>query len=172
LRTRSTISDAGEHQQAAAPRPPLVTTYVLSQQTIVRRRRTIESGRPRSIELESTNVDIARRRLANQHLTAPTLTTPAAIVRVLGAVQAQDYAGAKWALGIRTRGADDAVIEQAVSDGSIIRTHVLRPTWHFVAPGDLRWMLALTAPRVSAQWRITIASWSWTTRSFAGATPR
>jgi hypothetical protein len=94
--------------------------------------------------------DIARRRLINQHLTAATITTPAEMVRLLGAVQAQDYAGAKWALGMRTRGVDDAIVEQAMSDGSIIRTHVLRPTWHFVAPADIRWMLALTAPRVSA----------------------
>jgi Winged helix DNA-binding domain len=94
--------------------------------------------------------DIARRRFVNQHLTSATITTPAEVVRLLGAVQAQDYAGAKWALGMRTRGVDDAVVEQAMSDGSIIRTHVLRPTWHFVAPADIRWMLALTAPRVSA----------------------
>jgi hypothetical protein len=94
--------------------------------------------------------EIARRRLVNQHLTAATITTPAEVVRLLGAVQAQDYAGAKWALGMRTRGVDDAVVEQAMGDGSIIRTHMLRPTWHFVAPADIRWMLALTAPRVSA----------------------
>jgi hypothetical protein len=94
--------------------------------------------------------DVARRRLVNQHLAAPTITTPADVVRLLGAVQAQDYAGAKWALALRTRGVDDAAVEQAMSDGSIIRTHVLRPTWHFVAPADIRWMLALTAPRVSA----------------------
>jgi hypothetical protein len=94
--------------------------------------------------------EIARRRLVNQHLAAATITTPAEVVRLLGAVQAQDYAGAKWALGMRTRGVDDAAVEQAMSEGSIIRTHVLRPTWHFVAPADIRWMLALTAPRVSA----------------------
>lgn len=94
--------------------------------------------------------DIARRRLTNQHLTAATLATPADVVRLLGAVQAQDYAGAKWAVALRTRGAVDGVVEQALTDGSIIRTHVLRPTWHFVAPADIRWMLALTAPRVKA----------------------
>jgi hypothetical protein len=94
--------------------------------------------------------DIARRRLASQHLAAATITTPAEVVCLLGAVQAQDYAGAKWALGMRARGVDDAAVEQAMSDGSILRTHVLRPTWHFVAPADIRWMLALTAPRVSA----------------------
>jgi hypothetical protein len=94
--------------------------------------------------------DIARRRLVNQHLAAPSLMTPAAVVRTLGAVQAQDYAGAKWALGMRSRGVDDAAVEQAVSEGAIVRTHVLRPTWHFVTPSDVRWLLALTAPRVSA----------------------
>ncbi|HKG94020.1 MAG TPA: winged helix DNA-binding domain-containing protein [Gemmatimonadaceae bacterium] len=104
-----------------------------------------------------TRSDILRRRLAGLQLMAPTLDDPAAVVARLGAVQAQDYAGAKWAVGQRTRGATDATVERAVGDGSILRTHVLRPTWHFVAPADIRWMLALTAPRVRAasasRWR-------------------
>jgi winged helix DNA-binding protein len=95
-------------------------------------------------------MDIARRRLAAQHLTKPVLTDPAAVVRMLGAVQAQDYGGAKWALGMRTRGATDGSIERAFAEGSILRTHVLRPTWHFVTPSNIRWMLGLTAPRVKA----------------------
>ncbi|MCI0451165.1 MAG: winged helix DNA-binding domain-containing protein [Candidatus Latescibacteria bacterium] len=66
----------------------------------------------------------------------------------LGAVQAQDYPAAKWALGMRVRNATDALIEKAMNDGSILRTHVMRPTWHFVSPRDIRWMLELTAPRV------------------------
>ena len=91
------------------------------------------------------------QRLANQHLTAAPLATPADVVRRLGAVQAQDYAGAKWAVAMRTRGiVGDSVVEEAVTNGSIIRTHVLRPTWHFVAPEDVRWMLTLTGPRVKA----------------------
>ena len=93
-------------------------------------------------------MDIARRRLAAQHLAKPAATTPAEIVRRLGAVQAQDYGGAKWALGMRARGASDGSIERAFTDGSIVRTHVLRPTWHFVTPADIRWMLSLTGPRV------------------------
>lgn len=68
----------------------------------------------------------------------------------LGAVQAQDYAGSKWALGLRMRGATDKDINKAFNEGSILRTHVLRPTWHFVTPKDIRWLLALTAPRVHA----------------------
>ena len=67
----------------------------------------------------------------------------------MGAVQAQDYPAAKWAVGLRTQGLTDTTIEQAVERGELIRTHVLRPTWHFVTPADIRWMLALTAPRVN-----------------------
>lgn len=93
-------------------------------------------------------MDIARRRLAAQHLTNPVLVDAADVVRVLGAVQSQDYSGAKWAIGMRSRGVTDASVERAVNEGRIIRTHVLRPTWHFVDPGDVRWMLALTAPRI------------------------
>lgn len=66
----------------------------------------------------------------------------------LGAVQAQDYGAAKWALGLRSRGVKDADIEQAFTDGTILRTHLMRPTWHFVRPTDIRWILELTAPRV------------------------
>ena len=71
-------------------------------------------------------------------------------MRRLGAVQSQDYPGAKWSLGMRVRGATDASIDDAFNAGRILRTHVLRPTWHFVHPWDIRWMQALTAPRVHA----------------------
>ena len=94
--------------------------------------------------------EIAWRRLAGQFLTVPGPAKPAHVVRQLGAVQAQDYAGAKWALALRTKeAATDAAVERAVDAGTIVRTHVLRPTWHFVAACDLRWMLALTGPRIS-----------------------
>ncbi len=65
-------------------------------------------------------------------------------------MQSQDYAFAKWAIGLRLPGSDEAMIEQAFNEGKILRTHMLRPTWHFVTPADIRWMLALTAPRVNA----------------------
>jgi hypothetical protein len=94
--------------------------------------------------------DIAHQRLHNQHITGTPFERPEDVVQWLSAVQAQDYAGAKWALGLRTHGAVDEDIEQAFTDGSILRTHLLRPTWHFVTPADIRWMLALTAPRVHA----------------------
>jgi hypothetical protein len=94
-------------------------------------------------------VNVLRERLANQFLTGRPLANPVEVVRRLGAVQAQDYSGAKWAIGMRTTHATDADVERAVETGTILRTHVLRPTWHFVLPEDIRWMLALTGPRVS-----------------------
>ena len=95
-------------------------------------------------------MDLASHRLHAQRLVGPKLDAPADVVRWLGAVQAQDYHGAKWALALRTPGVDDAALDRAFDAGAFFRTHVMRPTWHFVAPEDLRWLLALTAPRVHA----------------------
>jgi hypothetical protein len=95
-------------------------------------------------------LSITNQRLQNQHLASPIFTDPADIVYYMGAIQAQDYAGAKWAIAQRLQNATDASIEKAFTDGDIIRTHVMRPTWHFVSPKDIRWMLELTAPRVQA----------------------
>jgi hypothetical protein len=93
-------------------------------------------------------LDIPRYRLHNQFLSHPDFTKPDQVVECLGAVQSQDYGGGKWALGLRMNGATDAAIDRAFNEGKILRTHILRPTWHFVAPQDIRWMLALSAPRV------------------------
>jgi len=91
------------------------------------------------------------QRLHHQKLNQPDLTTAADVVRWMGAVQAQDFPAAKWALCLRARGGlQDLDVEQAFNDGAILRTHVLRPTWHFVPPADVRWMLKLSAPRVHA----------------------
>jgi hypothetical protein len=95
-------------------------------------------------------LNITRLRLQNQYLASPALTSAADLVYYMGAIQAQDYAGAKWAIAQRLKGANDALIEKAFTDGKIIRTHVMRPTWHFVSPKDIRWMLELTAHRVQA----------------------
>ena len=94
------------------------------------------------------SLDIVRYRLYNQFLSQTDITEPAEVVKRLGAVQAQDYAGGKWALGLRMKGATDAGLDRAFNEGKILRTHILRPTWHFVAPQDIRWMLSLSAPRV------------------------
>ena len=99
--------------------------------------------------------DIAKQRLVNQGLFKPTLKTAREVVARLGAVQAQDYGGSKWGIAQRTTGLTDAQIEKEVDSGSIIRTHILRPTWHFVAAADIGWMLALSGPRVhvaNAHW--------------------
>ena len=97
-----------------------------------------------------TNLDIAHQRLHNQRITQRAFEKPGDVVEWLGAVQAQDYAAAKWAVGLRLQGATNDDVEQAFACGAILRTHVMRPTWHFVTPVDIRRMLALTAPRVHA----------------------
>jgi len=96
-------------------------------------------------------VDLLRRQFHTQRLAAPPLDTAEAAVGLLVAVQSQDYPGAKWSLGQRVRGATDAALDRAFSEGRILRTHVLRPTWHFVTPNDIRWLLRLSAPRVLMQ---------------------
>jgi hypothetical protein len=96
------------------------------------------------------NLDIARQRLNNQLISRKPFEKPEDVVQWLGAVQAQDYAAAKWALGLRLPNATDDDIERAFAEGAILRTHVMRPTWHFVSSADIRWLLALTAPRVNA----------------------
>lgn len=93
---------------------------------------------------------VVQRRLCHQRLSGAPLADPEAVVGWLGAVQSQDYLGAKWAVAQRTRAGTDADFEAAFARGAILRTHVLRPTWHFVLPADIRWLLKLTAPRVQA----------------------
>jgi len=95
-------------------------------------------------------LNITSARLTNQRLSGTRFTKPEEVVSWMGAVQAQDYAGAKWALALRMRRTIHAAIELAFAAGTILRTHVMRPTWHFVAAADIRWMLELTAPRVCA----------------------
>jgi hypothetical protein len=95
-------------------------------------------------------MEIAKQRLVYQRLVGEPGDAAEAAVRWLGAVQAQDYNAAKWALALRTRAVDSESIDQAFNAGAFLRTHVMRPTWHFVAPEDLRWLLALTRARVHA----------------------
>ena len=96
-------------------------------------------------------LDLIRSRLRNQRLSGGRFSTAEEVVSWLGAVQAQEYADSKWALALRSRRAADGAIERALTRGAILRTHVLRPTWHFVAAADIRWMLSLTGPRVGAR---------------------
>ncbi|QMU30733.1 winged helix DNA-binding domain-containing protein [Adhaeribacter radiodurans] len=93
-------------------------------------------------------MDIALHRLFNQQIEKNRFSTPLDLIRWLGAIQAQDYAMAKWAMALRLPNGTDAVIEDALNQSNIIRTHIMRPTWHFVAASDIRWMLQLTAPHL------------------------
>jgi hypothetical protein len=90
---------------------------------------------------------IAQLRLISQKLHKTTHSTPQEIVQHLGAMQAQDYAMAKWAVGSRCDASEKA-IEEAINSAQIIRTHILRPTWHFVSADDIYWMLDLSGPQV------------------------
>jgi len=98
---------------------------------------------------------IARRRLRAQRLVGPRHATEADAVRSLLAVQAQDYLGAAWAIGQRVEASHSEAVDRLLADGRLVRTHVLRPTWHLVAAEDIRWLLALTGPRV----QLGNASW-------------
>ena len=101
---------------------------------------------------EITATAVLRRRLAVQQLTARPpgegLATAAEVVDLLTCVQSQEQAQALWSLGMRTAGLDEAAVRRELDEARFVRTHVLRPTWHFVAAADVRWVLALTAPRV------------------------
>ncbi|MEV0460937.1 winged helix DNA-binding domain-containing protein [Catellatospora methionotrophica] len=91
---------------------------------------------------------LASWRMRNLGLHAATDATPQGVVGRLGAVQSQDYGPATWSVGERISGAREDLVYGAFADGALLRTHVLRPTWHFVTPDDICWMLALTGPRV------------------------
>lgn len=95
-------------------------------------------------------LNIADWRLRNQRIAGAGFKRPGEVVAWMGAVQAQDYLGALWALGLRMKTATEKTIEQAIAKRAVIRTWPLRGTLHFVEPADVRWMLALLAPRVIA----------------------
>ncbi len=95
-----------------------------------------------------TRQDVLRRRLATQRLHDAGLPSAADVVRLLGCVQSQEYAHALWSLGMRTTGLRAAEVQAEFDRGDFLRTHILRPTWHFVAAEDIHWILQVTAPRV------------------------
>ncbi|MGE8342438.1 MAG: winged helix DNA-binding domain-containing protein [Flavobacterium sp.] len=91
--------------------------------------------------------EISHYRMASQKLYQENQCSPQEIVKHFGAMQAQDYAMAKWAIGSRCSSSEKE-IEEAINSAQIIRTHILRPTWHFVSPDDIYWMLELSSPQV------------------------
>ena len=95
-----------------------------------------------------TEPAIAARRLAAQRISVHDFDSAAVLVRALGAVQAQDLAGAKWAVALRLGDVTEGTIEKALAAGMILRTHAMRMTWQFVHPADVRPLVALFAPRL------------------------
>jgi hypothetical protein len=79
--------------------------------------------------------------------------SPEDVVGWLVAMQSQERGIAPWSIGQRTRSAELVDVQRALEEGTIVRTHVLRPTWHYVRDVDARWLLELTAPRVIAATR-------------------
>ena len=92
--------------------------------------------------------DIAIERLYSQHIKNQKLKNPSELVNWLGVIQAQDYSGAKWSIGLRLHGITDKDVEQELKDRKLIRTWALRGTLHFVASADINWLLKLIAPRI------------------------
>ncbi len=96
---------------------------------------------------------LVQLRLSNHHISYENSKTAKEIVARMGAIQAQDYNMAKWAVGIRLPGSTDRIVEESIDKGDVIRTHLLRPTWHLVSADDIYWMLELTAPHIKASMR-------------------
>jgi hypothetical protein len=94
--------------------------------------------------------DIPFYRLINQQIAGHKFSKPVEIVSWMGAMQAQDFNMAKWAIGVRLPGTSEKIIEDAVDKGEIIRTHLQRPTWHIVTREDVRWMIELTVPHIKS----------------------
>lgn len=92
--------------------------------------------------------EIALLRLRSQQLVQPEFTSAKQVVQWMGAMQAQDFPMSKWAIGIRLPGVTETMIDEAFNRGDILRTHLMRPTWHLVSRDDIGWMMSLTAPRI------------------------
>jgi hypothetical protein len=92
--------------------------------------------------------EISNNRLVSQKISASEFRTAGEIVSWMGAMQAQDFSMAKLAAGIRISDSTEAEIEESFNKGEILRTHLMRPTWHFVSAEDICWMIELTAPQI------------------------
>jgi Winged helix DNA-binding domain len=104
-----------------------------------------------------TAPELIHHRLLNQRIAETKFSNPQEVVSWMAAIQAQEFAMAKWSIGLRMASDKSGIavskeedVEKAFNKGAILRTHLLRPTWHFVTPADIRWLLVLTGPRVNA----------------------
>jgi DNA glycosylase AlkZ-like len=105
------------------------------------------------MKTEINTSSISTTRLVNQQLVGSQFTSPRSIVSWMVAMQAQDLPMARWAVGIRLPGMTDEKVMDAFNRGQVLRTHLLRPTWHFVTPEDIYWLLELSAPQIIASQR-------------------
>ena len=92
--------------------------------------------------------EILSMRLNNQQISESKFRKVQDLVHWMGAMQAQDYTMAKWAIGARLPNTTDDMVTEAFHKGEIVRTHLLRPTWHIVSSSDVYWILGLTAPHI------------------------
>jgi hypothetical protein len=99
-----------------------------------------------------TRLDVARWRLHCQRLAGMPAADPLAVVRHLLAVQAENHSQASWAVATRCATPDAALFARLYDDGALLRTHLLRPTWHFVLPDDVGWLLDISRPRLARSW--------------------
>jgi hypothetical protein len=102
----------------------------------------------RRILAAMNNIELAKRRLTSQQIGGTRFNNPKNVLEWMGALQAQDFAMAKWAVGTRLPLSTECDINRALDQGDILRTHLLRPTWHLVSNADIYWMLELTAPQI------------------------
>jgi hypothetical protein len=99
--------------------------------------------------MATTASEISHQRLLNQHIHGVQFISVKELVHWMGAIQAQDYGMSNYAIGVRLLNSTHETIEEAIKKAEIIRTHVRRPTWHFVAAEDIRWMLELTGKNLN-----------------------
>ena len=99
------------------------------------------------------NTTIKNTRLTSHKLSNQIFDTPKELVSWMGAMQAQDFNMAKWAIAIRLKACTEQEVEDAFNRGDFLRTHIMRPTWHFVSSEDIKWLLKLTGERIKSAWK-------------------
>src|SRR5262245_27164127 len=91
--------------------------------------------------------EIALQRIKNQFLQENSFSSPVEVLERVGVMQAQDFAMVKWALGLRC-GCTEKDLDMEFDEAKIIRTHLLRPTWHIASAENVRWLISLSAPQI------------------------
>ena len=94
--------------------------------------------------------EISNIRIRSQGIGSAEFKSASDILARMGAMQGQDFSMAKWALGVRMADSTNEEIEASFNSGDIIRTHLMRPTWHLVSAQDVHWILELTSPRIKS----------------------